>query len=258
MKKHIVSSTLAIAAILFAAANLKATATEEPPDRNQWVPAITLNSYVANQYLAFGTGVVLSTSPVIQTNLNLTFPNGVYVNLWASQSTKGNWNNASNLGDEIDYGIGWKGSISKHLTLDFGFGYFDEPRLGTFGGGDILYTHVFLTRAFKHFAVTAGFENYIAMPKSGFKGGNLISIGIGKDWSFLNDKIGAHASVAGVYDTGTPGARPGFFIRGNAGADWNVTKRFTLNVIGLNWFLPAASHGTETDAMLWSGATIKF
>ncbi|MDO8593969.1 MAG: TorF family putative porin [bacterium] len=224
----------------------------------RYLPTVTLSSYVADKYLQFGKGSVLSKDPVVQSDLFISWKNGLFVDLWNSRSLRGSWDDGS-LGNEIDYGVGWKGTLATNLSLAVGVTYFDEPRAFTFGAGDILYSHAFLTRDFKHLSVTAGYENYVTMPRSGFRGGNLISLGVSKSQSFCKDRIGLRTSVAGVYDTGTLGTDSGLILRGSAGADWNVTKRLTVNVIGVNWYVPLTSHDKRTtDAMVYSGLTFKF
>lgn len=249
-------AALLAAAALFAGAFTTAVAQTTSVSSNAPVK-VTLSSYVANQYLGFGAGAVLSKDPVVQTSLTASFSNGIYLNVWNSRSLRGRWNNQS-LGNEIDYGIGWNGLIAPKLRLNIGITYFDEPRIGRFGAGDILYSRISLTREFEFANVTAGFENYVTMPKSGFQGGNLFTLGVSKRASFWEDRIAVRASVAGVYDSGTPGSKPGFLLRGNAGADLKVNENVTVNAIGVNWYLPTEAHGTKRDAMVYSGVTINF
>jgi hypothetical protein len=222
---------------------------------DQW-PSITISSLVANKYLGFGTGSLLSKKPAVQSDLNIAFKNGLFIDLWNSRSLKGSWNDGS-FGNEVDYQVGWRGAVATNFCLDIGVTYFDEPMAFSFGACDILYTHAFLTRDFKHLSVTMGYENYTAMPDSGFRGGNLLSLGVSRHESFCNDKFSLRASVTGVYDTGTIGTRPGFILRGGAGADWNIAKHFSLNVLGVNWYAPLTPHDKRVvDVVFSSGFTL--
>ena len=215
--------------------------------------SITASSYVADKYLAFGTGSVLDRGLVAQTDLFVSFHDGAYVDLWNSRSLQGRWNDGS-FGNEVDYAIGWKGAVAADTRLNIGTTYFDEPKAFTFGAGDILYTHAFLTKDFKLLSLTAGYENYVAMPRSGFRGGNLVSLGVSKHQSF--GEIGLHTSATLVYDSGTIGTRHGFIARGNTGLDWNISKRLAFNVLGANWYVPLTTHDRRTaDAMVYSGLT---
>lgn len=223
----------------------------------QW-PSVTVSSLVANKYLGFGTGNLLSKDPVIQSDLNISFKNGLYIDLWNSRSLKGSWDNGS-LGNEVDYQIGWKVNLATNLNFNIGTAYCDEPNALSFGGGDILYTHAFLTKDLKYLSVSVGYENFVTMPDSGFRGGNLISLGVSKYQLICKDKIGIRASMAGVYDTGTLGSGKGFILRGNAGIDWNITKRLTFNVAGVNWYAPLTPHDKRIiDAVVYSGFSFKF
>lgn len=226
-------------------------------DENAW-PSVTVSSLVSSKYLGFGTGNVLSKDPAVQSDLFVLFKSGIYLDLWNSRSLRGSWDDGS-LGNEVDYQVGWKGSLATNLTLNIGVQYFDEPKAFTLGAGDILYPHVFLTRDFKVLSLTAGFENYTTMPESGFQGGNLISLGAGRSQSLFGEKVGVQASAALVYDTGTLGSGEGFIMRGNLGANWNITKRLTWNVIGINWYVPLTPHDSRvTDAVFTSGLTFRF
>ncbi len=222
-----------------------------------WSPTVTLSSWVANQYVTPALGVALSRDPVVQSDLRVSFKNGIFLDLWGSRSLKGKWNGS--LGDEIDYGIGWSGSIATNLNFKVGFSYFDEPQVFTLGAGDILYTYAFLTKDLKYLSVTAGFENYNMMPGSGLSGGNLMSVGFSKYQLFCNGKLGLQASVAGVYDTGTIITSHGFFLKGRVGADWNMTKRLTFNVIGVTWHVPLTPHDIRRNELVYSsGVSYRF
>lgn len=225
-------------------------------EENQW-PSVTASSMVTSKYLGFGTGNVLSKDPAVQSDLFISWKNGLYLDLWNSRGLKGTWNDSS-LGNEVDYKIGWKGQVAEKLTLNVAVTYFDEPSVGTFGAGDILYTYAYLTKEFKHLSVTAGYENFTTMPESGFHGGNLFNLGVSKSQSLCKDRLNLQASAALVYDTGTLGSHEGLIARGNVAANWNITKRLTFNVIGVNWYAPITAHDKRTaDTVLYSGLTFK-
>ncbi len=245
-------STLLILIVSFITIGFQAQAEE-----TQW-PQITLSSYVADKYIGFSTGNVLSKDPVIQSGLHASFKNGFYTEIYNSRSLKGSWNDGS-LGNEMDYGFGWKGNLATNLSLKLGALYYDEPNAFTLGAGDVLQSYVFLTRDFKHLSVIAGFENFVTMPGSGFQGGNLVSLGVSKYQLLCKGKLGLRASAALVYDTATLGSGEGFILRGSAGADWNITKHLTFNIVGVNWYSPLTPKDRrETDAMWSSGFTFRF
>lgn len=212
---------------------------------------VSFSSAVANKYLNTGTGGELSKDPVVQTDLTLTHRSGLYLDLWNSRSLAHKWN-SGDLGDEVDYGIGWNGTV-KGFNVHIGSTYFDEPNVFTLGAGDIVYTHARIGKDFKHLTITAGYENYTPLPGSGFQGGNLMSVGASRNFSFCKDKVSLATSLAGVYDTGTLGSDREFFARGNVGLNWNANKHLTLNLISANYFIRHTS-----DVMVMSGFTVNF
>lgn len=248
MKHSTLSALVLITSLL---TNLRANAGENTG------PSVTVSSYISDKYLAFGTGSVLSKDPAVQSDLFISWKNGLFLDLWNSRSLRGSWNDGS-LGNEIDYQIGWKGTLATNLSLAVGATYFDESRALTLGAGDILYTHAYLTKNFTHLSMTAGYENYVTLPKSGFQGGNLISLGVSKYQNFCGGRIGLRASAVGVYDTGTLGTDAGFILRGSVGVDWSVTKRLTVNAVGINWHIPITPHDKRIpNTMVYTGLTFK-
>ena len=243
--------------LIVVAASLLFAGFKTQAGESQW-PNVTVSSLVASEYRGFATGNLLSKDPAVQSDVFVAFKDGLYIDVWNSRSLKGSWNDSS-LGNEIDYGAGWKGNIATNLTLNVGISYCDEPRVFTFGGGDMVYTHASLTRDFTHLSVTAEYENFTTMPNSGFRGGNLISLGVSKYQSFYKEKIGVRASAAGAYDMGTLGSGAGFILRGSAGVDWNISKRLTFNVLSANWYAPLTPHDKRVaDAVVFSGFTLHF
>ncbi len=246
MKKLIVNLLTALLA-------LNRTEAEEnlPAEAGQQQPfSVTVSTVIANKYLN-SIGSVLSEAPVAQTDLFLSHKSGIYLDLWNSRSFKGKWDDGS-LGNEVDYGIGWNGTI-KGLTAHVGVTYFDEPKAFTLGVGDIIYSHIRLGKDFKHLSLTLGYENYVTMPESGFQGGNLFSLTASKSITFWKDRLSVSTSLAGVYDTGTLGSDTGFFFRGNAGLNWNISKRLTMNIVSANYFVRRTS-----DVMVSTGFSLIF
>lgn len=218
-------------------------------------PSVTVGTSVTDKYLASGTGSTLSKDPAVQSDLFVMFPSGAYVDLWNSRSLRGSWDDGS-FGNEVDYSVGWKGKMAEGVSLNAMLSYFDEPKAFSLGKGDILYSKAFLTKSFKPLSVTLGYENYVVMPGSGFHGGNLVSLGTSKGWSVCEDKVALHASAAAVYDFGTLGTSQGVILRGSIGADWKATKSLTVNLIGVNWFIPITPHDKRsTDAAFSMGVT---
>lgn len=220
-------------------------------------PTFTVWSYIADQYLGFQTGNPLSSDPVVQSGLNVSWQNGVFLDLAVSRSLHGTWDDGS-FGNEVDYAAGWKGSLTDDLSLKVGVTYFDEPHALTLGGGDIVNPWIYLTRKYTGFSLHTGFENFTPLPNSRFDGGNLFHIGASTSRKLHRDRFELRASALLVYDTGTIGSGRGFMWRGNMGLDWSVTDHLTINVVNINWYAPMMRDKRDTDAMVMSGITYRF
>jgi hypothetical protein len=240
---------------LFVAIALTTGSVNSAHATNAW-PSVTFSSYWANQYLAFGGGAVLYDKPVVQSDLYVSFDNGLYLDLWSSTSLDTKWNN--NLGDEVDYGIGWEKTIRKY-TVRIGFIYFDEPNVFTLGAGDIAYTHAKVSRPVYGITLCAGFENYITMPDSGFQGGNIFSVGLSKSVSLRKDKLSLGASAALAYDDGGFGLDNGLLGRGNISATWKLTKKLSFIAPSVSWYAPLTiDDSRKFDTVVSAGFSYKF
>ncbi len=222
---------------------------------NGW-PSVTFKSTYANKYLAFGSGSVLYDEPVMQSDLFIAFDSGLYLDLWNSKSFSGKWN--GNLGNEVDYGIGWAGKV-RDFNVDIGVTYFDEPKMFNLKSGDIIYTHASISRECRKYLVSWTWENYITMPNTGFQGGNLFSARIYRGFQLIQDKATLNLSTALVYDDGGFGADDGFLQKGNVGIDWKITDHLMLNAPSVNYYVPISVHDArKTDTVIFAGLTYKF
>ena len=238
-------NTLSVIVLLFLSVGVQAQENHSP--------TVSVSSYVANRYLGFGTGSVFSKDPVAQSDVLVSFSDGVYVDLWDSRSLKGKWNSGS-LGDEINYGIGWKGFLAPGLSLNASTMYFDMPKVFSFGTGDFIYSRAFLTKDLKLLSIVAGYENYITRSKNGPLSRNLWSFGVSKRLSF--NSFSLRTSALMINDGGTAGTDHGFFMRGRIGLDRNMNEHSVLNIIGINWYKPLTIHDKrKPNAMVYTGIT---
>src|SRR4051812_47181458 len=127
MKKLILSIVTAMAAFF----------TSQAYAQGPMEPSVIVGTSVTSKYLAPGTGSTLSKDPAVQSDVFVAFPNGAYVDLWNSRSLRGSWDDGS-FGNELDYGIGWKGKVAEGVSLNTMAAYFDEPKALHLGKGDIL------------------------------------------------------------------------------------------------------------------------
>ena len=255
MKKIIVSLSL----VLGLTTTLLADATN-----NGWESSASLQSVVASKYDSFVMGATLYDKPVIQTDLFVSFRNGLYLDLWNSTPLDG-YNH--NYGTEQDFGVGWSGPLStfglkgsaSDVVLNVEVMYFDEPQVGTFGAGDMLYTHVKLSKAFKWVTAFAGYENTAVSPFGSVRGLDVFSVGASKGASFFKDLVSASTSLALAYNTKAFGLDNGLFIRGNVELDWKLTKRLTVILPSLNCWSPVTVCDRRSfDAVIAAGLSLKF
>lgn len=215
---------------------------------------------VSNKYLAFGSGIELTSKPVIQADIRVNLDN-VYVLLWGSTSLDGKYGKTQSggldFGDEIDLGIGWAGEING-LNVDIGTTYFDEPLPGSFGTNDVLYTHLRVGKTFKcGYTLTGVWENYWAIPNSPIGGGNLVGLEVSKTYK-LTSKLSLPMMIGAIYDDGGFGAGTGILIRGAATLSYKVNDKFSVDG-GCRWYIPTMDDDYhDTDAVWWAGVTVKF
>ena len=218
------------------------------------VTVVSAGSCIVDKYIGL-TGSELSSDPASQSYLKATLDTGTYAKVWTSRSLKGRWNDGS-YGNEIDYGLGWNGKLTKAASLDMSATYFDEPAAGSFGKGDILYLKAIGTRSFKRFSLITTWEQFVPMRKSGFRGGSLIGFGASSNKKFSNDQWNVHAWGLGVYDTGVFGNDPALLCKGSVGVDRTLSHRTTLTLIAADWWVPVSTgtHDTRrTRTMVYSG-----
>lgn len=223
-------------------------------------PNIISNTSFSDKYLAFGAGIELTKTPVIQSDITVSFDNGLYALLWASSSFDKNYgktrSGAIDFGDEIDLGIGWTGKI-KGLSVDIGTTYFDEPFPGSFGVNDVLYTHMRVGKTFTcGYTLTGVWENYLTMPHSTPTGGNLVGLEASKTFKLTN-KFSTPIMLGAVYDDGGFGAGSGILIRGSATLSYQLNSETVLNG-GCRFYIPTMSDYRKTDVVWWGGVTLSF
>jgi hypothetical protein len=211
---------------------------------------------VANQYLAFGNGAMLDEDVAAQALVLVLFPNGFNMSGWGTTNFK-KWN--STLGSEIDFGVGWSGKVAEYVDLDVGVTYFDEPRVGTFGKGDIVYGRATLSRNILGVTTSFGYESYVTMPGSGIKGGDIYSIGASKKVSLRGDRASWSNMLALAYDDGGFGLAKGFLVRGTSTFDWKLSDRLTLTLPQVYYYLQnGKSNRPKNDTVVYGGVTYAY
>jgi len=222
-------------------------------------PSASFSTGFANKYIAFGSGSELYGKAVNQTDFNVAFENGVYVDLWGSKALNaGSW--GSNFGDEVDYGIGWAGKIGNGFSLNAGVTYFDEPMAGTFGECDVWYTHVKVSHDLElnglgTFNAFGAYENYTTMPGTSYEGGNIWSVGLSKTQSYKD--LSVNASEVLIYDEGAFGNDRGLLAKFGLELDWKVTKHVTLVAPSVTFYVPVTvSDSRNNELVVYGGVSV--
>jgi hypothetical protein len=207
-----------------------------------------------NKYLGFGSGGVLHNDRVVQSSINVQFDNGLYLNLWGSVSPDGK----SNLGDELDYKVGWTGEIGKGWKGNFFLAYFDEPRIGTLGAGDILHAVAGISHSIGEYEFDFTVKNYTPTGGSNFEGGWLIGPSVSRNFA-LTENLSVFAKVSLWHDDGGFGQDDGFVLNPYVSVDWKITEHFTWSLLNANGYVLLDVHDSrEDDVMLGTGFKIEF
>jgi len=217
-------------------------------------PSVSVSSGVANQYIAFGNGGILYGKAVCQSDIFVSFENGIYIDLWNSKSLEGNW--GESLGDELDYGIGWSGQIGQGFGLNIGLTYFDEPMAMTFGPGDVWFSHVKVSHSLGGVKVFGQYENHTTVAGTSYEGGNLWSLGVSKSQGY-HDFITVDVSGTLTYDDGAYGNDSGLLAKSSLGCSWKVSDHLTVVLPQLNLYVPwAVNDSRETEIVVYGGVSI--
>jgi len=207
-------SQFKLAFIVFSALTLLATLKVAADDAPSWSYLITSNfrSEYVDEY-----GIVNTIHPVVQTEITITTPCGLYFDLWHSHNLTRPGDFNYNLGDEVDGSIGYSASLWKEkpysLDIDLGVTYEDYVGLGS-GKGDIILPYLELSHEFDLGKLTLA--PYVrveyALPATGNSNGDLSGsfafVGVKADvelsskWSF-EEKLQLEA------DDGAFGYKPG-------------------------------------------------
>lgn len=218
----------------------------------------TLTSAIISKYTAFGGGTVLCDAPAIQTGLTISSSsNGWYGGVWNSRGFEGKLNDS--YCDEIDIFVGYADSIGD-WSYDASLTYFDEPDLFDFGAGDILYTHLTVSRPINdRFTLNLDYQGFSTMPDSGIEGGSLFGVGVSTFSNFNTEKWTIDASAYIVYDDGGFREDDGFFGRGSVGVGYKVSDSLTLDLVRANWYAMFGVDDTREDHVVYfTGITYSF
>lgn len=237
MKKILVLliALIALSGQVGSAQTLTSANTSVTQTKTNWDMSVTVGMY--DHYLSSAGGVEFYDDPVVQTDVRfINKPTGFYVGVWWDTGLNTQFNNIGTFDDEIDIFVGVHRPLGLWgLEYNLEANYFNEPGLGVFGRGDVLYTGVALNRPF----VLAGgelslnphvsFDRYTAIPRSGFTGDTLVIAGVGATWQ-ISRILSLQTDFSGVHDFGGFGFVPeGNSLRVFSDLHWQVSKVVSIN-----------------------------
>lgn len=234
-------------------------------DTNSTAPAVTLTSGIADRYIGFSSGEVFYNRAVVQSDVNVSFDSGFYVDIWNSKAVFNPW--GQTFGDEVDYGIGWIWRLLG-FNIDVGLTYFDEPGVMSFGKDDCWYTHVTVSHDVSlpmlpgskdsPLTVSATYEDYRTTAVTAYKGGDRFSLGLSREQE-CNDHLSMNVSETFVYDSGAFDLDAGFLFRMETDLKWKLSEQLSLTFPQVNLYVPlTVSDNRETEVVVSTAASYKF
>jgi hypothetical protein len=221
--------------------------------------SVTASFSVASQYLAFGSGIQLSSHPVMQGGLFFSHRSGAYVSLWGSAGFDGDYGRRDgqlDFGDELDLGIGWAGTL-RGLSVNLSTTYFNEPLPDILGAFDIVYTHLRIGKTLgSKVTLTGVWQNYSPLHGSPYGGGNLIGLELSRPFQ-LTRSLTLPVMAGIVHDDGGIDAGKGILLRGSAVLSWKISKALTAES-GYRYYIPTMSDFRSTDGVWWTGMSWSF
>lgn len=159
-------------------------------------------------------GGIFYDGPVVQSDLFISFQNGIYADLWASRGNKAGW--MDDFDSEVDYNAGWANS-----NFDLGVMYIDVAKLSA---SDVLQLYAKVaTREFQgglqgRFVI----EHYLAMSGNDPARGTITRLHL------MQNVVVGHGSLGwklgAFYDTGAFGFAEGTVGEGEISLLYNMGR----------------------------------
>jgi hypothetical protein len=220
-------------------------------------PEVSIRSVFGTQFLDPGTGYVIYDKPVIQSDLEIGLPFGFRMNVLNSKSLNdGGW--GETLGDEMDYTLGWRGAIIKNFGLDVSVTFLDELHLFQMGEDDIFYSRFHFSYTHNEWRFSGIWENYATFSSGHLTGGDLVGIGVSKEFALVGEWMVLETETATLYNTGAL-HREDFFQRGMVSLGLEITEGLTVIAPRIDFYVPF-QHGRhqENDAVVFMGLKYRF
>ena len=221
--------------------------------------SVTASVHVLSEYLVTD-GNKPHDNTVIQTDLYVTLPNNLYIDLWWSASPNGSANNDG--GDEVDYTIGWNGQLNGY-DVDVSLNYFDFTNIGSTKLGDIFSPSI---KVGKSYIVANGLKVTPFIDVNGLilvnaPGNDAVNVVTGITTTLTSHPRWTLFQTASlVSDTGVFANDSGLLFAYQAGGTIRITNTFFLDVVKVKLAVPITdfSDGRDNNAVVGTGVVMKF
>lgn len=219
--------------------------------------SFTLSTKVWSKYLG-SSGAVVHDKPALQTDLFVALPKSFYFDIWHSMGLDGT-SLSSDLGDEIDYTLGWNGKV-KTFSLDAGISYFDIIDL-FHSNSDAIQPYAEINRSF-NFSKNHSFSPYARVetlfPFNNPGKGLYAYSGIKYAWR-LTPAITINQNAGLIYDSGVFGLENGFAGRHNLSFIWSPSKSINFELLNTKITIPISSFSDRKNEIAFgAGLMLNF
>lgn len=211
---------------------------------------ITINLDWKSSYVLMDNSGVFHPEPVIQGDITAVFKNGTYACVWFSDSPESSW--GDDLGDEIDFIVGWSSDIGHGFSMNASVFYFYEPEASF---PDIWYPKVTISHEVLGWNV--GFQAGVYLPVDGSEGGWLVGPTAGKTFK-IADKLSVPVTVKLIYDDGGFGFDKGFIPSISTGLDYSVNDNLTLHLSIAGCTTIDINDARKSQLVFGAGTSYKF
>lgn len=222
----------------------------------------TLSSRVWSKYL-INPGFVLHKNPVIQTDLFVTLPHGLYFDVWGSKSLDGS-SSTCDFGNEIDYTLGLVKKLGR-LRLDVGVAYYDICKLFGSPKGDVLELFGQLDQSFK-IAEAHTVTPFLRLEFSARPFGTgaspseniLILAGVTHHWD-IAPIVSVNQTATLIYDQGRFFNEAAGIFQYKLSPVWNLFKHLSVELPNFKLSTPIThTHARGLETAVGAGAIYRF
>lgn len=210
----------------------------------------TTNLDYKSTYVLMDNAGVFYDDPVIQGDITASFKSGAYICLWFSTSPDSGW--GEDLGDEIDFIVGWSGNIGNGFSLNTSVFYFYEPEQ-TFG--DIIYPK--MTISHKLLGWDIGLQAGVYFPTDGSEGGWLVGPTANKIFK-VTEKLSLPVCAKLIYDDGGFGFDKGFIPSISTGLNYEVGNNLCIRLSVASCTTIGISDARKSQLVWGAGVSYKF